>query len=920
MQCSYVEVFTYGLCHLLFSSLPPSQVLDRLNPLLEPHGELLVNERGLVDGQPLLVRPHPSFRLFLALDPQYGEVSRAMRNRGVEIFLCPADAALGAAEASAAGQTVGIKDSWGSDLGREANGVGSPTGDFKIDNHGREGTFGNKSSSQDTVVGSAAGSSSQGGTGWEGAEGDFGGGGWSDEQAMSALLTAIDPVLGPASLSLPVISPPSHHMPDKQLATFRVLLSASIPSPALLSCMLHALSALQHRELSATGHASRSHSHPSLTPSPSSSPCSWSTAPTLRQVSQWSSLFLHLCEGGTAALAALSLSWHHTFVRPLPTEEQQRAASAMLDGAIRAFFRPAESEGEAAHDMDRGASSLSSLGVVTSTLGDVGNVQLKLLSSLSACLPSAWPTVTCLPAILSDASVHQQLVQAGLLAATVSNLMALDGTAIMAAVTALKEQTLQPQHHDQGHSVAYTASVSPSSTHVLSTLPVDALALLLSGSSIEEVVQRGRNLLTGFGRSSWQRKKQQVLLRVLLSALLEQSASPKQYAGFLLFVASFCHPFLPPTSSTSSASALSSTSTPATLSCLAHGLLSSPSLSSAVARLFALWSSQEQVRPKPFPPPIAACLPMLAPGGCGGASAVTAESYIADASSSELQAMVHSSAGFQESGSHPIAVSPATKGLMGEDGNLSPEPLVGSWWGALEAAANRVLTAQRCQMQWAIEDEVAAQGRAVEEGSGGRGGIGGSKVTSLSPFTLSVIHFRTSQAEGGEGAAARGNRQPPGAVPWPGQCHAALVWTYPLLSALRRLEQALLDAEVGEEGWRGRGVQYKALLGSCEEEGEGGGGTEEETGVRGDTGRGEGKGAASFVLVLHQLQDAHEGVWELVSEPCGSMDLDMLLFQWQRLRLAAATAADTAVRMRSSTAGTKEGNVPADDVSKVSAL
>ena len=28
-----------------------------------------------------------SFRLILAMDPRYGEISRAMRNRGVEIFM-----------------------------------------------------------------------------------------------------------------------------------------------------------------------------------------------------------------------------------------------------------------------------------------------------------------------------------------------------------------------------------------------------------------------------------------------------------------------------------------------------------------------------------------------------------------------------------------------------------------------------------------------------------------------------------------------------------------------------------------------------------------------------------------------------------------------------------------------------------------
>lgn len=63
-----------------------ASVLDRLNSLLEPHGFLLVNESGSVVGQPRVVRPHPSFRLFFTMDPRHGEVSRALRNRCVELF------------------------------------------------------------------------------------------------------------------------------------------------------------------------------------------------------------------------------------------------------------------------------------------------------------------------------------------------------------------------------------------------------------------------------------------------------------------------------------------------------------------------------------------------------------------------------------------------------------------------------------------------------------------------------------------------------------------------------------------------------------------------------------------------------------------------------------------------------------------
>ncbi|XP_055890090.1 midasin-like isoform X2 [Biomphalaria glabrata] len=68
-----------------------ASVLDRLNALLEPKGILSINERGTVDGVTVNIVPHPQFRLFFAMDPKHGEMSRAMRNRGVEICLLGED-------------------------------------------------------------------------------------------------------------------------------------------------------------------------------------------------------------------------------------------------------------------------------------------------------------------------------------------------------------------------------------------------------------------------------------------------------------------------------------------------------------------------------------------------------------------------------------------------------------------------------------------------------------------------------------------------------------------------------------------------------------------------------------------------------------------------------------------------------------
>lgn len=71
------------------ANLCSASVLDRLNSLFERDGALVISERGVVDGKVPVVRPHPNFRVFMCLDPRHGELSRAMRNRGIEIALLP---------------------------------------------------------------------------------------------------------------------------------------------------------------------------------------------------------------------------------------------------------------------------------------------------------------------------------------------------------------------------------------------------------------------------------------------------------------------------------------------------------------------------------------------------------------------------------------------------------------------------------------------------------------------------------------------------------------------------------------------------------------------------------------------------------------------------------------------------------------
>lgn len=71
------------------ANLCGSSVLDRLNSLLEPDGVLVVNEYHKQDGSAKVISPHKDFRLFLTMDPRHGELSRAMRNRCIELFLFP---------------------------------------------------------------------------------------------------------------------------------------------------------------------------------------------------------------------------------------------------------------------------------------------------------------------------------------------------------------------------------------------------------------------------------------------------------------------------------------------------------------------------------------------------------------------------------------------------------------------------------------------------------------------------------------------------------------------------------------------------------------------------------------------------------------------------------------------------------------
>lgn len=80
------------------ANLCNASVLDRLNSLCEHNGVIVLSEKGSETGSPEVIKPHPDFRLFMTFDPKYGELSRAMRNRGVELYMDRSETVVAQAE------------------------------------------------------------------------------------------------------------------------------------------------------------------------------------------------------------------------------------------------------------------------------------------------------------------------------------------------------------------------------------------------------------------------------------------------------------------------------------------------------------------------------------------------------------------------------------------------------------------------------------------------------------------------------------------------------------------------------------------------------------------------------------------------------------------------------------------------------
>jgi midasin (ATPase involved in ribosome maturation) len=94
-------------------NLASASVLDRINSILEPNGSIILTEDGL--GKEII--PHPSFRIFLTMDPSYGEISRAMRNRCLELYFLKEEDERGSGKGN-----IGVASTQvGSFLGKESS-------------------------------------------------------------------------------------------------------------------------------------------------------------------------------------------------------------------------------------------------------------------------------------------------------------------------------------------------------------------------------------------------------------------------------------------------------------------------------------------------------------------------------------------------------------------------------------------------------------------------------------------------------------------------------------------------------------------------------------------------------------------------------------------------------------------------------
>ncbi|GJP54985.1 hypothetical protein CLOM_g13979 [Closterium sp. NIES-68] len=845
-------------------------VLDRLNPLVEPNGHLLVNERGLVDGKPVLLRPHPDFRLFLCLDPHYGEVSRAMRNRGVEIFLMPPDwpspalPPLLPASATRAGAA-----SAGSDTALGAASAAAGPG-------GSGGLL------ERVVVDSGFGDGSAGG-----GEGESGGQAGLANQGTRHVGEGDGEERDPAVVILSLLDPSTwivgrhQRLPEKLISTVHLIIRSGIAGPRLVACILLALLRIQSLaatwklpgggfvgkralETGAGAMAAEEAMSPAAVAAAVEASQNYGACPTLRDVTHLLRLLMELLSRGKPVAVALVTAWDQTFVRRLQDEGRREQAASVIREALR-WACEAQVPMPTPHAAASAAAAAAGQEALTAAATSLSPVTVPPFASASLVLPGGWPMA---PLPLPLATLHTMPSR---LHADISPLITILGQLISSELLGQWESIFS-RHDDLPLGTRHVAArdwAVQLPPQLRLWLPESCLAVVSQGKDIEE----GARVVATAGVSARERARGVVLLRLLLELFLDRSMSLEDLTLRLSLARSHT------TGSTVAAGGDGGRGNPATaaeaeLNRLIDSLSPLPlhrclsDLSSARSALLSALS---------VPAPIAASLPLDV--------SVSPEvaALVADASSTALVS-VPGRLGSGEDGDEGSEGAMQANDEIGVGGRGGKEDLpVSQLWGNVSAAANRVRALRRCLLQWSQEDETSQRALLAQDAA-----------FQSTAFGCSLLHFsgvpeqqqRANQILAASATAATGTG---GGGGGDGRSRGLLL-VAPFLSALRQVESTLLDcpAPLAHAMWAAAGAEGKGLR----EEGSGGIGT---TGGAGGKARGV-EAEEAFLSAFGVVLEWHESLWECVRVLQAAVPFDRLVFVWHKLCSAALRMVKAAAR------------------------
>ncbi|CAI5953539.1 unnamed protein product, partial [Closterium sp. NIES-65] len=829
-------------------------VLDRLNPLVEPHGHLLVNERGLVDGKPVLLRPHPHFRLFLCLDPHYGEVSRAMRNRGVEIFLMPPDWPCPAVPPLLPAPRAG---SFGSEVSAVAG--ASAGGHGLLDRVVVDSGFGDGSAGMEGGLGEHAHIKIQRGevgvsTGRQ--DGDpcrEGAGSGEEKDPAVEILSLLDPSAW--------IAGRHQRLPEKLISTVHLIIRSGIAGPRLVACILLALLRIQSlaatwklpgggivgggrkgSETAAGAEAAAVAAEATMPPAAVAAAVeasqNYGACPTLREVNHLLRLLIELVTRGKPVAVALVTAWDQTFVRRLQDEERREQAGRVIRDALR---WACDAPDPVPVDGAAGGGAGDAAGATTNT-ASLSPTPVPPFDSASLVLPGGWPMA---PLPLPLAILHTMPSR---LHADISPLIAILGQLTSSELLSHWDRILSRQDLPIGtRHVAARDWALQLPAQVRLWLPASCLAVLSQQGKDQEneasamVAAAGVSAARAHARGS-------VLLRLLLELFLDRIMSLEDLNLRLSLARS--HSSGPAAAATGTSN--TATAAGAELNRLIDSLSSLP-LHRCLSDLSATRS--ELLAALSVPAPLAASLPLDV------SVSPQVAALVADASSTAL----HSVPGRFGSGMDEGVGSGG--GAMQLDGEIGVSPAV--LWQNASSAANRVRALRRCLLQWSLEDEMSQRALLAQEASAQSTAFGCSllhfsgvpELQQRANQILAASVTAANNASGGGDGRSRG-----------------LLLVAPFLSALRQVETALLDCPP---------PLAHALWAAVAAKGQG---PEEAGKLKGV------EGEEAFLSAFGVVMEWHESLWECVRVLQTAVPFDRLVFVWHKLCSAALRMAKAAAR------------------------